>query len=1409
MPELIVILDPILMHRRERIPAAVGHRVRDLIPAGLKPCDYRLICNGRAVTDLQAFLDTFRFGPRDQVVLRPLPRVVTGAMLAGLTAAEVAAGATVGIGYTIAAAAINIAVAAAVSFGVSALVMAIMPPPKLSRREDGAISSVYGWDGVHNTMANGTPIPLLYGCHRVGGQVLSQFTHATEDGKNELSMLLGLCAGPVSAINGVVGCADGLTGAGSSLEPTRGLKINSNVASIFDGLQVSYRRGEWEQEIIPGFDDVTRQISQSQELSASAYIYTTSDECQAVELQLRLPSGLYRVKESTGAVLAQRVRHSVRYRRSGATGWSALQTISVTAETRTQHNVSYRIDFPAPCVYEIELTRLSPLDGLYSSSVMHLVGVTEIDYDDVSYNGIALVGLKALATEQLNGAVQLCTSLVHGKKIVVYHPDDDFGEDTEQLFAADGEALWGWFFANHANVSRAATNDYAPHRYSVLHAATATDWADGVSTGPYAYKDVTGDFDVRARCQCAGATASDVMAALLVQSPDDETDWFFAGTYYASGTQYCYVRNTEDGSSSLIADDESADSWFRIVRSGASVTAYSSADGLTWTQQGAAQARADFPATVRVGLASATPGNSAGTHRANFSAFSFTDSTAYSVECNSNPAWVIYDLLTDEHYGLGAHVDRKQIALDTFIAFADYCNAPVDDGASGTERRHRWDGVIDTTGSAWDTIQTVARTARASILLQADSIRAVFQDVATAAQLFTMSNIKRGTFALTYQAPRTSANAWEIQYLNAAADYEQDYESYDDPDIDDDDPYRCQTTPLYGVTRRSQALREARFLCRANRLLTTMCSFEVGIDALACEPGDRIEVQHDVPAWGAGGRVAAGSASTITFDRPVTLAAGSVHEVTVRHADDSIETRTVTTSAGTHVTVAVAPDWTAAPAADDVFAVGVENIQTRPFLVTSIERTKDMECRVECVEYDESLYSDALGDIGEVTYTTLPDPRTIPADVTGLVVTERAQIEKDGTIKNVIDVTYTFPVDAIEALIYWCESDYSDHWTHVGSTRSTRYTIDSDVAYGITYRVAVAAASAWGLHKSPAAAPSAEITIYGRTTPPSNVTGLTVTRLLSDLSFRWNEVADADLAGYEIRYGSASWDSAQILGTALQGGAWTTVNFAQGTTHYLIKAYNTSGIYSAVAGSIETSIPGRIAENLVVERDEVAEGWDGTKTKMTVDGVVLDLDAGELIGVYETPEIDCGASVRSLVACLVSAAQVDLGATWASASWTWGSETAEAATWSGSGTPHMALSVKFRHGDTSGSLGAYSPFLPGQYTAQYYQFCVTVTVDSAAYSATIENMLTTIDVPDYVISGRNVAVAATGTTTITWTDYGNGFNVTPKVVAVADAGGAGDNIEIYSVSSSTMVVRYWSGAGAQVAGHMNFVAQGY
>ena len=61
-------------------------------------------------------------------------------------------------------------------------------------------SPTYGWEGIQTTQEIGTPIPIIYGEHKCGGNIINAFIR-TDGDKNYLNVLLGLCEGEIEGID--------------------------------------------------------------------------------------------------------------------------------------------------------------------------------------------------------------------------------------------------------------------------------------------------------------------------------------------------------------------------------------------------------------------------------------------------------------------------------------------------------------------------------------------------------------------------------------------------------------------------------------------------------------------------------------------------------------------------------------------------------------------------------------------------------------------------------------------------------------------------------------------------------------------------------------------------------------------------------------------------------------------------------------------------------------------------------------------------------------------------------------------------------------------------------------------------------------------------------------------------------
>jgi len=1074
--------------------------------------------------------------------------------------------------------------------------------PSYSTSDEFADSVTYGFEGIRNTAHNGQPIGVVYGQHKVGGQIIQLFNRSPQSNKDELYMLIGLCEGCIQDIAGLTGEQNNLTGGSIP----SGIKINNNPASQYAGVFVSTRIGANDQSVIQDFRNVTTNVYQGVALVYNSPIARTTGQIQAYEINLNFPSGLYQVL-SDGGYGTYAVSFSIRHKKAGGS-WSTPVIFSVSNRTRSALSYTYRKDGLEIGIYDIEITRTTADDGSTTVSNSNWESHNETTYDDLKYPNIALLAVRAVATEQLSGGTPTITAQVKGKLVWVWNGD----------------------------------------------------------TPP------------------------------------------------------------------------------------------------TFTQQ-----------------------------------------------WSDNPAWCLMDLLIDKRYGLGEYIDIADIVLQSFKDFADYCDTPlVADGLGGTHKRCLLNIVFDGSMSAWDAINVVCASARASLIKSGKKIRVKVEKAESPVQLFTMGNIVKGSLKIKYTSIKDRANFLEVQFLNESNDYEQDIVSIEDPaSFAAGEDFRKETVALYGITRPAQAYREAIFNLNVNRYLKRIIEFEAGIDAIACEPGDVINFQHDLPQWGYGGRVVSGTTGSVTLDQSVTIEPAKTYKVRVRHKDDTQEEKTVTNIPGTHTILTIVGTWTTIPEDDEIFAFGETSLLVKPFRIVEISRASDLTRKIIGLEYNSNIYADTFGDLEELTYTQLPDPLKLPADISDLELSERVMLLNDGTLKNVIDVNFILPSqnEVAYADIFWREQG-TGYWEYIGTSKTGYAVIQDNVSYGKTYEVAVASVSIYGTKKKPESSPSDTITIQGKTIRPPDITGLLVVRIGDILYFEWNEITDKDLKCYEIRVGS-NWESAIVFGENISENRFQTTNFSPGLQTFMVKAKNTSDLYSLTPALYVTDVDERINQNVVLERNEKALNWPGEKVNMTMDGDGnLQLDEGEASGYYITPVIDVGNDLTSRVYIDYRGNQRDTTLTWELATFAWNSSEAQTKTWAGPTEDVKATSsLSFRISLDNITWSDWQNFIVGEYQFQYIQIRVDVSTNDLDYLFTIERMNTTIDVPDIFDSGEDVAIDSAGAN-IT---FNKTFTIVPAMAIGIQGGEEGDTFTISNKTVTGFTVRVFNSDGVPQNATIDWVVRGY
>lgn len=423
----------------------------------------------------------------------------------------------------------------------------------------------------------------------------------------------------------------------------------------------------------------------------------------------------------------------------------------------------------------------------------------------------------------------------------------------------------------------------------------------------------------------------------------------------------------------------------------------------------------------------------------------------YEAQPADNPAWAAYDLI---------HICRKiggeyivfgqphmRLDYNAFKAWADKCKT----------NGFTFNYIYDTAMRLWDALKYPEAVGRGKVIPVGTRFTCVSDYQSTPVQLFTVANIKHGSFTEEFQGVEARANSVEISFLNKDKDYERDViPVYGDTYDESDTLTNPAQVELMGCTSLEQAYKHGKHFLRCNKYEIRTVTIEAFTDAIACTVGDIILIQHDIPEWGEGGRVVAVSGQTITLDKEVSVQPGKNYQLLIRsNSTDIVSTFNVVNVLGLNVIVKevipVQPDA--------VYAFGEVSKSAKPFRVLAITKTlSEMTRKIQCMEYYPELYVSDDGTVPSIDYT---NHGASDIQAVGLVSDVYGA---NGIMYSRIGVTWQLPRDGkVSNVVVNYRNVKSDTWTYIGNYPASTNTITiSDMLLGANYEVRVQAINELG-----------------------------------------------------------------------------------------------------------------------------------------------------------------------------------------------------------------------------------------------------------------------------------------------------------------------------------------------------------
>jgi len=817
--------------------------------------------------------------------------------------------------------------------------------------------------------------------------------------------------------------------------------------------------------------------------------------------------------------------------------------------------------------------------------------------------------------------------------------------------------------------------------------------------------------------------------------------------------------------------------------------------------------------------------------------------TTAKVWC-SDPAWILFDLLTNVRYGLGDHITEAQLDKYAFYSASVYCSALVDDGNGGQEPRFSCNTILQARQDAYEVVNSLTSVMRSISFWTAGSLT-ISQDRPTdPSYLFNLSNVTSEGFGYSGTSLKTRATVVSVSYFDMD-NQELDFETVEDASAKAKYGVLHKKITGFGCSSRGQAARLGRFLLFEEQNSTETINFTTGLsEGVVVRPGQVIEVSDPVRAGlRRGGRIKSATTTTVTVDNTEDTDLDTTNNPTlsVILSDGSVETKPVSGISGAVITVSSA--FSSAPNTNSVWILSNTTLQTTQWRVVSVTEDKD----------NYAIIGTAYNS-GKFAF--IEDGSSLPVrNVTVLNVIREAptidSAEQFFYVENQkAKVKIILDYQAVPGVSQYRVQYRKDNGNFVSTTvTGTDFTIFDASEGNYEFRVFSLNAS---LEAS--AEPSTLIKDFaGKTAIPADITGLTAEPINNKLiRLKWNRSTDIDVTHGGLVYirhdssgtdGSGTFENAVDLIEAAPGNSTEAIVPAI-TGEYILKFQDDGGRFSAGEASVVVNIPEVTDELLVQTRREDLDNpkFQGAKVNTSFDATTNSLNltgAGQFDNIAD---LDAVGSLDDVGGISPSgtydfASTLDLGAVFSLdlirhfktegfyPSDLFDSRIANLDTWGDfdgddANDVDAQLFVRTTQDDPSGSptYTAFQNFTSGTFKARGFQFRTVLTSDDPAQDIRVFQLGYSAKLEKRIDQGTGQTITSSaGVTTVPFTSpffvgtsaLGNLNQHLPTVNVTAQNLASGDFFEISNITASNFQIHFKNSSNASISKQFTFTAVGF
>lgn len=503
--------------------------------------------------------------------------------------------------------------------------------------------------------------------------------------------------------------------------------------------------------------------------------------------------------------------------------------------------------------------------------------------------------------------------------------------------------------------------------------------------------------------------------------------------------------------------------------------------------------------------------------------YSGTWTGAFKWAWTDNPAWIFYDLVVSDRFGLGNRLTAANIDKWTLYQVAQYCDQPVPDGkgGSGTEPRYTCNVYVQERNDAYTVLRDFAAIFRGMTYWGGDQIVALADMPRDVDYSYTRANVVNGRF--TYSGSTTKS-----RYTTALVSWSDPGNAYADamePVFEQALVARYGFNQLemtaIGCTRQSEANRKGRWGILTNNK-DRVVSFDVGLDGNIPQPGYIIAVADELLSGKVmGGRISAVNGRVIKLDRVADAAPGD--RLILNLPSGASQSRTIQAVNGESVTVTTA--YSETPQAEAVWVVESDELYAQQYRVVSVSDNNDGTFSITGAWHDPDKYAriDTGAIIDQRPVSVIPPGNQSPP--ANIVISSFSVVQQNISVET-MRVSWDQAQNAIAYEAQWRRND--GNWVNVPRTSTTSFDVPGIYAGRYLVRVrainAAEISSGWGY--------SEEKTLTGKVgNPPKPVGFIASENVVFGIELNWGFQANTDdTLKTEIQYSlTGTEDDAMLL----------------------------------------------------------------------------------------------------------------------------------------------------------------------------------------------------------------------------------------------------------------------------------------